>query len=87
MCCHIDDFCWEESEQFQSTIIDKIRESFSISQEEVTTFKYLGLNIKPANGCISTDQNLYIDELSEAEIRKLQKHTQVNKEEARQLRG
>ena len=56
------------SEQFQSTIIGKIRETFSISQEEIITFKYLGLNIKQTNGCISIDQNLYIDKLSEVEL-------------------
>ena len=75
------------SEQFQSTIIGKIRETFSISQEEFTNFKYLGLNKKQTNGCISVDQNLYIDELSEVEINSEQKHAQLNKEEARQLRG
>ena len=85
MCCHVDDFCWGGSEQFQSSIIGKIRETFSTSQEEITTFKYLGLNIKQTNGCISIDQNLYIDELSEVQInceRKLEKHAQLNKEEA-----
>ena len=70
------------SEQFQSTIIGKIREAFSISQEEITTFKYLGLNTKQTNGCISIDQNLYIDKLSEVEVnseRKLEKHGQLIK--------
>ena len=57
MCCQVDDFCWGESEGFQSTIIGKIRETFTISQGEITTFKYLGLNIKQTNGCISIDQN------------------------------
>ena len=86
----LNDFCWDGSEEFQSTIIGKIREAFSISQEEITTFKYWGLNVKQTNDCISIDQNLYTDELSEAEInseRKLEKHAQLNKEEARQLRG
>ena len=76
MCCYAADFCWGGSEQFQSTITGKIRETFSISQEKITTFKYLGLNIKQTNGCISIDQNLYIDELNEVEInseRKLEK--------------
>ena len=90
MCCQVDDFCWGESEGFQSTIIGKIRETFTISQGEITTFKYLGLNIKQTNGCISIDKKLYIDELNEVEIdseRKLEIHAQLNKEEARQLRG
>ena len=34
MCCHVDDFSWGEPEQFQLTIIGKIRETFSIRQEE-----------------------------------------------------
>ena len=82
MCCHVDDICWGRSEQLESKTIGKIRETFSISQEEITTFKYLELKIKQTNGCISIDQNLYIDELSEVEINsegKLEKHTQLNK--------
>ena len=41
--------------QFQSTIIGKIRQVFSIGQEENRTFKYLGLNIKQTTVCISID--------------------------------
>lgn len=40
------------------------------------------LNIKQTNGCISIDQNLYIDELGKDEIsseRKLEKHAHLNK--------
>ena len=40
MCCHVDDICWGRSEQLESKTIGKIRETFSISQEEITTFKY-----------------------------------------------
>ena len=82
MCCHVDDICWRRSEQLESKIIGKIRETFSISQEEIKTFKYLELKIKQTNGRISIDQNLSIDELSEVEINseiKLEKHTQLNK--------
>ena len=89
MCCHADDFCWGGSDQLQSTIIGKNRETFSISREEITTFKCLGLNIKQTNDFISIYQNLYIDELSEVEIndeRKLEKHAQLIKE-AQQLCG
>ena len=88
--CDVEDICWGGSEQFQSTIIGKIRETFSISQDKITTFKYLGLNIKQTKGYISIDQNFYINEVSEVEInseRKLEKHAQLNKKEARQLRG
>ena len=60
MCCDVDVFCWGGSEQFQSTTIGKIRETFSIIQEEIKTFKYLGLNIKQTNCCISSDPNLYL---------------------------
>ena len=67
-------------------LVGKIRETFSISQEEITTLKYLELNIKQTNSCISIYQNLYIDELSEVEInseRKSEKHAQIYKEEIR----
>ena len=85
-CYHVDDFCWGGSHQFQSIIIDKIRETFSISQEEIKTFKWLGSNIIQTNGCISIDQNLYIDKLSELEIIS-EKQAHLKKEEAWQLHG
>ena len=82
ICCCVDDFCGGRSEQFQSTINGKIRETCSISQGEITTFKYLALNVKQTNGCITIDQNLYKDEFGKDEIsseRKLEKHAQLNK--------
>ena len=80
LCYHVDDFCWEGSEQFQSTIIGKIKETFI--QEEI-------LHSRRNYSCINIYQNLYNDKLSETEINsgKLEKQAQLNKEEAWQLHG
>ena len=52
--------------------------------------EYLGLNKKQTNGCMNIYQNLYIGKVGEVEFnseKKLEKHAQLSKEEARQLHG
>ena len=90
LCAHVDDFCWGGTEQFELKIIKSIKQCFKISTEELQTFKYLGINVRQTDSCIEIDQNSYINELKEVEIsheKRKNKYAQLNKEEARQLRG
>ena len=60
------------------------------SQEELRSFKYVGLNIEQRQGCIYLDQLMYTDELKEADVsreRRMSKESPLTTEEARQLRG
>ena len=90
LCAHVDDFCWGGSTQFELKIINFIKQSFQISIEGLETFKYLGLNVQQKADYIKIDQDAYINELKEVEIskeRRKEKFAQLNKVEARQLRG
>ena len=90
ICCHVDDFFWGGTNDFEKTVIQKLKESFVISPEELESFKYLGLNIVQKNDFIYLDQKLHIEELKEAAIdtkRKMSKQAQLTTGEAPQLRG
>ena len=74
---------------FEKTVIQKLKERFVTSAEELESCKCLGLNIPQKNDCIYLDRKLYIEELTEVAIdtkRKMSKEAQLTGE-ARQLRG
>ena len=43
---HGDDFCFAESEIFQTRVMDRLCRLFKIKSEEVAVFQYIELNIK-----------------------------------------
>ena len=88
--CHLDDFFWGETKSFEISVIDVLKKLFVTSQEELRSFKYVGLNIEQRQGCIYLDQLMYTDELKEADVsreRRMSKESPLTTEEARQLRG
>ena len=90
ICCHVDDFCWGGTAQFEMEVIQKIRIEFKTSKEEKETFKYLGLNIKRVKDEIQIHQDEYINEVRPVEInreRKLALGDKLSSKETRQLRG
>ena len=46
---HVNDFCWAGAKLFQNIVINQIRNGFTVSKEELQTFKYLGLSISQTN--------------------------------------
>ena len=64
ICCHVDDFFWGGTNNFEKTVIQRLKESFVISTEELESFKYLRLNIVQNNDCIYLDQKLCIEEVA-----------------------
>ena len=67
---HVDDFCWAGTNLFQNIVINHIRNVFTVSKEELQTFKYLGLNISQTNDGIFMHQKEYIEEIKVVEIDK-----------------
>ena len=65
--CHVDDFVWHRTREFELSVIDWLKEKFVTSQE-FQNFRYLGLHIEQKQNCVVLDRLLYIDVLSEAEI-------------------
>ena len=90
ICCHVDDFYWGGTKDFEKYVIDVLRKTFKTSHEEYENFKYLGVFIQQKNDCIYLDQQKYIDDLEEVHInkdRRMSKGSPLNIIEARQLRG
>ena len=87
LCSHVDDFFYGGTEEFKSAVIDKIKEKFSISQENVDAFVYLGLQIKQDENEIRVNQQHYIDSLDYIYIDTNKSNSTVlNDEEKRKLR-
>ena len=87
--CHVDDSFWAGTKSFEISVIDMLKNSFVTSQEELRSFKYVGLNIEQRQGCIYLDQLMYTDELKEVDVsrERMSKESPLTTEEARQLRG
>ena len=71
---------------FEKTVIQKLKESFVTSPEELQSFKYLGQNkVKKMNVFILRPEIIHCDELKEVAIdtkRKMSKEAQLAKDEA-----
>ena len=49
LACFVDDQLWGGSSVFEKHVIEKLRFVFEISQESVTAFKYVGIELKQIN--------------------------------------
>ena len=90
ICCHVDNFFWGGTKNFEESVISVLKKTFKRSQEEIENFKYLGLHIEQKQDSIYLDQQMYIDELKEVQIckeKKMFKESPLNTEEDQQLRG
>ena len=86
--CHVDDFIWGGTVNFEENVIQLIKSKFQISKSEGETFNYLGLTVSQESIGIKITQKIYIEELKEVSIakeRKLQKLNRLNDMEAQQL--
>ena len=60
---NVDDFYWAGTKLFQNMVINHIQNAFTVSKEELQTFKHLGLSISQTNDDIFMDQKEYIEEI------------------------
>ena len=56
---HVDDFCFSESDIFQTRDMDRLRHLFKIKSEEVAEFQYIELNIKKNRDNVKLRQKEY----------------------------
>ena len=56
---HVDDFCFAESEIFQTRVMDRLHHLFKIKSEEVAEFQYIGLTIKKNRDNVKLGQKEY----------------------------
>ena len=75
MMIHVDDILWAGYERFENDVIDKVRETFNISSECKSSFKYLGLEITHTSNGIYLSQRKYTAELQEIQIENQRKQS------------
>ena len=56
---NVNDFCFAESEIFQTRVMDRLRCLFKIKSEEVAEFQYIRLTIKKNRDNVKLGQNEY----------------------------
>ena len=89
--CFVDDILWGGSKLFEDRIINKLRQTFDISKEDSTVFKYIGIDLQQSSDkSVKINQASYVKSINPLLIdssRKSNKNDPVTKEEKRQLRG
>ncbi|CAC5382061.1 unnamed protein product [Mytilus coruscus] len=85
---HVDDFLWAGTNLFETEVISKIREEFSVGKEASESFKYLGLGLSHADDNIKLSQTDYVEVLNTVSIdRKRAKDSQLSSVEQTVLRS
>ena len=87
---HADDFLWGGNSAFKLDVIDKLISTFQIEKEECGIFKFIGLEIKQEDVCITMDPQSHIDSVRPipiTEARSARKYCSLNKEEITSLGG
>ena len=56
---HVDDFLWGGTEWFAKNVIDELRKTFKIQEQNNSTFRYIGMNIERTKNGVSIHQNDY----------------------------
>ena len=79
---HVHDILWGGTSEFITKVIDHIRSSYQIGQENAKAFRYIGLDIAEKSDCIMVDQIQYISNL-----KKLQFETTALKDNLRAAIG
>ena len=89
LACHVDDFMFAGSEWFNSEVIGKVKETFQISSHELSSFKFLGLNVTQTSNGITVDQNQYIPTIEPIKIsasRSSRNNAELNSDEKSELK-
>ena len=78
---HVDDFLYSGTENFKTTIINKIQEKFKVGKHMEGNFKYVGFDIIQTEEGIISEQNNYINSIQPIPIspkRKSEKFAELN---------
>ena len=87
---HADDFLWGGNSGFKLDVIDKLISTFQIEKKECGIFKFIGVEIKQEDDCITMDPQSHIDSVRPipiTEARSVRKYGSLNKEEITSLGG
>ena len=87
---HVDDFLFAGTENFHKSVIMNLKETFKISKEDKSNFKYIGIELQQSSNGIYATQEKYLDKLQEIEIsssRYEEKGSPINDDERSKLRS
>ena len=87
---HVDDFLWCGSEDFHRDIIMKLKSVFKVSKQSEAMFKYIGIDLKQKEGCMTLSQRSYTQSVKEIKLPKIDasmKQQEVGSELRRAFRG
>ena len=85
---HVDDFFHSGTDLFAENVINVLKETFEISQEDENSFDYVGLEIEQEDGAILFHQDKYISELKSIQFEsKPQKNDQLIPLKVKELRS
>ena len=86
---HVDDFTLCGNQAFKEDTIMKIKQLLKVGTHEFGTFKFLGLNVCQTKAGIRVDQNAYVSELKQIEVKKeraIRKDDEVTAKEKKELK-
>ena len=68
LACHVDDFMFAGSDWFLSEVIGNVKKIFQVSSHQLSSFKFLGVNVNQTSQGITVDQNQYIPSIDPIKI-------------------
>ena len=68
ICCHVDDFYCSGTDNFEKHVLKRLKTKFNIGSEDLSNFRYIGLNISSTNEYIEMHQNDYIESIELIEV-------------------
>ena len=81
----MDDFFWGGSARFKSSVIDRLKEVFQISQESHYNFTYVGLQVNQHQDGIKMPQCANISDMEVMEIDKEGLHESLSADEKQNM--
>ena len=87
---YVDDFIWAGSTDFESCVIEKLRDKFLIGSSASRAFRYVGLNMVSTNEGMTVDQFQYASSLQPICIsrgRSTNKNSELSESEKTDYRG
>ena len=87
---HVDDFLFAGTEKFYQSVINSLKQTFPISKESSSAFKYIGVELQQTSNGINIAQEKYLDKLKEIEVsssRLKEKTSPITEEERSELRA
>ena len=87
---HVDDFLFAGTEAFSKSVIEVLVSKYKVGKRQITSFRYVGLDVTQDEGQILVNQDNYAGEIAEIPVtanRKSDKSSPLNKQEMETLRA